>query len=134
MKYIKLIIGCSLLISFIIILYISASKLLFTKIDKFSHDSKENTFEKIEKNDEIFFLIYETPKYSFGSGHKKLYIFSRKKMFLGMCKYGEFPMTITKITKNEIYLDITSIQNIDYAKIWINKNRKIWKYKIIYSI
>lgn len=133
MKCVKLILGCILFFFVIIILYISISKNLFTRINNVSQEAEEKSFEKIERNDEVFFLIYKTPKYSFGSGHKYLYIFSRKKLLLGMCKYGEFPIAITKITKNEIYLDIESNQNSDYVEIWKNKNKKIWKYKIIYS-
>ena len=133
MKYIKLILGCSLIFFVIIILYIFISKNLYTRINNLSQESEESSFEKIEQNGEVFFLIYKTPKYSFGSGHKYLYIFSRKKLLLGMCKYGEFPLAITKITKKEIYLEIKNNQNSDYVEIWKNKNKKIWKYKIVYS-
>ena len=132
MKIIKL---CSFFCLFSVILivfYILVSNMVFININNMLKDSDENSFEKIEKDGLIFFLFYKKPNYSFGSGYKYLYIFSNNKLLLGMCKFGEFPLTIKKITKNEILLEINNFSNIDYVESWIKKNKKIWKYKIIY--
>lgn len=130
MKNIRLILYFSLLIIFLI--YVCVSYKLFTNINNLSRESDEKTFEKIEENGVIFFLVYKDSMFSFGSGHKYLYVFSKNKLFLGKCKFGEFPLTIKDVSKKEIFLEINNFSNMDYAESWKKKNKRIWKYKIIY--
>lgn len=96
------------------------------------NESTEKSFEKIEKDGLVFFLFYKESKFSFGSGNKYLYVFSQNKLLLGKCKFGEFPLKIKQITKEKIILEISNFSDTDYVDSWIKKNKRIWKYKIVY--
>ena len=133
MKNIKLVLCFCLIFITIILLYFFISNNLFKRINNLSMESNENTFEKIEKDGVRIFLVYKEPRYSFGSGHKYLYVFSKNKLLLGMCKFGEFPLTIKELSKNKIFLKVNNFSNIDYVVSWEKKNKKIWKYEIVYS-
>lgn len=121
---------------FIIIIfsvYIIGSKLIFKRLYKFSLSISENTCEIIRNENIILFIVYKESGYIFGSGHKYLIMFSKNKLLLGICKYGEFPISVQNISENEIVLKIKGYDsNKEYIYTWIRKNRKIWRYKIGY--
>ena len=56
-------------------------------------------------------------------------------MLLDIRKFGEFPISVQNISENEIVLKIKGYDsNKEYIDTWIRKNRKIWRYKIIYIL
>ena len=95
----------------------------------------ENTFEIIRNKNIILFIVYKESGYIFGLGHKYLILFSKNKMLLDIRKFGEFPISVQNISENEIVLKIKGYDsNKEYIDTWIRKNRKIWRYKIIYIL
>ena len=116
-------------------IYIIGSQLIFRSLYKMSLRISENTFEIIRNKNIILFIVYKESGYIFGSGHKYLILFSKNKMLLDIRKFGEFPISVQNISENEIVLKIKGYDsNKEYIDTWIRKNRKIWRYKIIYIL
>lgn len=131
-KKLKIVIFFLVFLALIIFIYILTSNIIYSNINSNKNNSNEYTYERIEKDGLIFLLIYKDSSFSFGSGHKYLYIFSKNKILLGRCKFGELPLTIKEITEDKLFIDINSSSNIDYQNIWKKRNKRIWKYKIVY--
>ena len=47
------------------------------------------------------FIVYKEPIMNFGSGNKKMYLFSKNRFLLGECTFGEFPVKIEAIDKKK---------------------------------
>ena len=75
---------------------------------------------------------------SFGSGHKKVYLFSRYHLLLGICTFGEFPMEVKSVnTKDKIIVlkikEFFHHPDNDYIESWTKKNKRIGTCTIKYE-
>lgn len=113
----------------------------YIQYNKLMNSTKEEDAFVYETDKSSLFITYESPIMSFGSGHKKMYLFSSHHLLLGICTFGEFPIRVKEVNENSRIIDLeimeTKIpsysQNIDYVESWIQKNKNIGPYKISYT-
>ena len=114
----------------------------YIQYNKLMNSAKEEDVFVYETDKSSLFITYESPIMSFGSGHKKMYLFSSHHLLLGIRTFGEFPIRVKEVNDNSRIIDLEIIetknpfysQNNDYVESWIQKNKKIGPYKISYTI
>lgn len=122
----------------IVLFFVSYSVLSLVLYNRLLKNKETESISFYETDCVLLVVNYTAPKMSFGSGHKKMYLFARNHLLLGTCTFGEFPMEIKSINTKEKSISIV-IKNLHYDSnkvyidSWIQKNKKIWGYKIIYE-
>lgn len=110
----------------------------YIQYNKLTNNTKQEDLIAYETEQISLFIIYELPKMSFGSGHKKMYLFSEHHILLGICTFGEFPMELKSVdTKDKIIVlkikKLFHTPNNGYIESWTKKNKRIGAYTIIYE-
>ena len=124
-----------LLIMIVPVLYCLYSNIQYERLIR-NKAQEENCV--YESNGISLFVISKDPIMSFGSGNKKMYLFSKNHFLIGECTFGEFPLRIEAIdvSKRIIFVTIKSSydgSNKDYIESWVQKNKTIGKYIILYE-
>lgn len=110
----------------------------YCQYKKLTNSAKQEDFIVYETKQVSLFITYEPPKMSFGSGHKKMYLFSSYHLLLGICTFGEFPMEVKSVnTKDKIIVlkikEFFHHPDNDYIESWTKKNKRIGTYTIKYE-
>lgn len=110
----------------------------YCQYKKLTNSTKQEDLIVYETKQVSLFITYEPPKMSFGSGHKKMYLFSSYHLLLGFCTFGEFPMEVKSVnTKDKIIVlkikEFFHHPDNDYIESWTKKNKRIGTYTIKYE-
>lgn len=110
----------------------------YCQYKKLTNSAKQEDLIVYETKQVSLFITYESPKMSFGSGHKKMYLFSSYHLLLGICTFGEFPMEVKSVnTKDKIIVlkikEFFHHPDNDYIESWTKKNKRIGTYTIKYE-
>lgn len=134
MKTKKLVSFLAVAVIFIGLYYVNG----YIQYNKLRKNEPEEEVIAYESSQISLFIAYKPPKMSFGSGHKKMYLFSAKHILLDVCTFGEIPIGIKNVDINNhnVILTVKKTSNLDseYIESWIRKNKKIGTYKILYEI
>lgn len=122
----------------IVLFFVSYSVLSLVLYNRLLKNKEAESISFYETDPVLLVVKYTAPKMCFGSGHKKMYLFARNHLLLGSCTFGEFPMEIKCINTKEksisiVIKDFHYDSNKVYIESWIQKNKKIGGYKIIYE-
>ena len=110
----------------------------YIQYNRLTKNTKQEDIIVYETEQISLFITYEPPKMSFGSGHKKMYLFSSYHLLLGICTFGEFPMEVKSVnTKDKIIVlkikEFFHHPDNDYIESWTKKNKRIGSYPIMYE-